>query len=75
MGRAYRWADANPKEFGLLERTAKEATNSQEFKEAFVKTGAPTEAIVYGDRKVCTDTPPNMVKLAQKYEKQLTAKG
>ena len=70
-----KWADANPKEFGLLERTAKEVTSSPEFKEAFVKTGAPPEAIVYGDRKVCTDYAQNMVKLAQKYEQQLTAKG
>ncbi len=70
-----KWADANSKEFGLLERTAKEVTLSPEFKEAFIKTGAPPEAIVYGDRKVCTDYALNMVKLAQKYEKQLTAKG
>ena len=69
------WAEKNPKEFALLERTAKGVTQSKEFKEAFVKTGAPAEAIVYGDRKVCTDYATEMVKLAQKYEKQLTAKG
>ena len=33
------------------------------------------EATLYGDRKVCTDYATEMVKLAQKYEKQLTAKG
>ena len=70
-----KWADANPKEYGLLERTAKEVTNSPAFKEAFIKTGAPPEALVYGDRKVCTEYALNMVKLAQKYEKQLSAKG
>jgi tripartite-type tricarboxylate transporter receptor subunit TctC len=69
------WADKNPKEFALLERTAKEVTQSEEFKEAFVKTGAPAEAIVYGDRKACTNYATEMVKLAQKYEQQLTAKG
>lgn len=69
------WADANPKEYGLLERTAKEVTLSTEFKDAFVKTGAPVEAIVYGDRKVCTEYAVNMVNLAKKYEKQLSAKG
>ncbi len=69
-----KWADANPKEFALLERTAKEVTNSPEFKEAFVKTGAPAEALAYGDRKVCTEYAVAMVELAQKYEKQLTAK-
>ncbi len=69
-----KWADANPKEFALLERTAKEVTLSPEFKAAFVKTGAPAEALVYGDRKVCTEYAVEMVKLAQKYDKQLTAK-
>jgi tripartite-type tricarboxylate transporter receptor subunit TctC len=70
-----KWADANPKEFALLERTAKEVTQSPDFKEAFIKTGSPPEAIVYGDRKVCTDYALNMVELAKKYEKQLSAKG
>jgi hypothetical protein len=69
-----KWADANPKEFALLERTAKEAHASPAFREAFTKTGAPVEALVYGDRKVCTDYAQNMIKLAQRYEKQLTAK-
>jgi tripartite-type tricarboxylate transporter receptor subunit TctC len=69
-----KWADANPKEFALLERTAKEAHASPTFREAFTKTGAPVEALVYGDRKVCTDYAQNMIKLAQRYEKQLTAK-
>ena len=70
-----KWADANPKDFALLERTAKEVCASPEFKDAFVKTGAPAEALVYGDRKVCTEYALNMVQLAQKYEKQLSAKG
>jgi tripartite-type tricarboxylate transporter receptor subunit TctC len=69
-----KWADANAKDFALLERTAKEVTMSPEFKEAFVKTGAPAEALVYGDRKVCTEYALAMAQLAQKYEKQLTAK-
>jgi tripartite-type tricarboxylate transporter receptor subunit TctC len=68
------WADANAKDFALLERTAKEVTQSAAFKEAFVKTGAPAEAIKYGDRKVCTDYALAMADLAKKYEKQLTAK-
>ncbi len=69
------WADANPKEFALLERTAKAVTLSPEFKDAFIKTGSPPEAIVYGDRKVCTDYAVNMVEIAKKYEKQMSAKG
>jgi tripartite-type tricarboxylate transporter receptor subunit TctC len=70
-----KWADANPKEFALLESTAKKVTESPEFKEAFVKVGAPAEALVYGDRKTCTEYALNMVELAKKYEKQLSAKG
>ena len=70
-----KWADANPKEFALLERTAKEVTQSPDFKEDFIKTGSQAEAMVYGDRKVCTDYALNMVELAKKYEKQLSAKG
>ncbi len=69
-----KWADANPKEFALLQRTAQEAHASPVFREAFSKTGAPVEALVYGDRKVCTDYALNMIKLAQRYESQLTAK-
>lgn len=70
-----KWADANPKEFALLESTAKKVTESAEFKEAFVKSGSQAEALVYGDRKVCTEYAQNMVELAKKYEKQLSAKG
>lgn len=69
------WSESNPKEYALLERTAKEVTMSAEFKDAFIKTGSPAEALVYGDRKVCTEYALNMVTLAKKYEKQLSAKG
>jgi tripartite-type tricarboxylate transporter receptor subunit TctC len=68
------WADANPKEFDLLQRTAKEAHESKEFREAWLKTGTPVEALVWGDRKVCTEYAEGMLKLAERYEKQLTAK-
>jgi tripartite-type tricarboxylate transporter receptor subunit TctC len=68
------WADKSPKDFAILERTAKEAHASPAFKEAFVKTGAPAEALVYGDRKACTEYAEEMVKLAKRFEKQLTAK-
>jgi tripartite-type tricarboxylate transporter receptor subunit TctC len=68
------WADANPKEFELLERTAKQAHESKEFRDAWVKMGTPIEALVWGDRKVCTDYAESMIKLAGRYEAQLTAK-
>jgi tripartite-type tricarboxylate transporter receptor subunit TctC len=68
------WADKNPKEFELLQRTAKEAHESKVFRDAWVKTGAPIEALVWGDRKACTEYAEGMVKLAQRFEQQLTAK-
>ena len=51
------WADANPEHFELLEKTAKEAHGSQEFRDAWVKTGKPIEALVWGDRKIAPNTP------------------
>ena len=44
------WADKNPKLFELLERTSKEAHESPIFKAAYEKTGAPSNALFYGDR-------------------------
>ena len=45
------------------------------FRDAWTKTGNPVEALVWGDRKTCTEYAEGMVKLAQRYEKQLTARG
>jgi tripartite-type tricarboxylate transporter receptor subunit TctC len=67
------WADANPQHFDMLQKTAEEAHKSEVFKDAFEKTGAPSEALRYGDRKVCTDYAVSMVELARRYEKVLSA--
>jgi ABC-type taurine transport system substrate-binding protein len=69
------WANANPQHFALLERTAKEAHESQTFRDAWVKIGNPVEALVWGDRKTCHDYAEGMLKLAQRYEAQMTARG
>jgi tripartite-type tricarboxylate transporter receptor subunit TctC len=69
------WVDANPKQFAYLERTAKEAHASPAFRAAWKKSGNPMEALVWGDRKTCHEYAEGMVKLAQRYEKQLTARG
>jgi len=69
------WANANPKQFEFLERTAKDAHASAAFRDQWKKQGNPTEALVWGDRKTCHEYAEGMVKLAQRYEKQLTAKG
>ncbi len=68
------WADKHPAEFEKLETTAKEAHASPLFRQAFAKTGAPVEALKWGGRKICTEYAENMIKLAQRYEKQLSAK-
>jgi tripartite-type tricarboxylate transporter receptor subunit TctC len=67
------WADKNPQHFEMLQKTAEEAHKSAVFKDAFEKTGAPSEALRYGDRKVCTDYAMAMVDLARRYEKVLSA--
>ena len=69
------WAQANPQHFEKLERTAKEAHASPTFREAWVKSGNPVEALVWGDRQTCHDYADAMLKLALRYEKQLTARG
>lgn len=67
------WANANPEKFELLQKTAGEAHASKVFQDAFEKTGAPVEALKYGDRDVCADYAQKMVALAQRYEKVLSA--
>lgn len=67
------WADKNPQHFDRLQKTAEETHKSAAFREAFAKTGAPVEALVYGDRSVCTEYAHGMLELAQRYEKILSA--
>lgn len=67
------WADANPEDFALLERTSQEAHASAEFRDAFVKTGAPVESLKYGNRQVCTEYAMAMLDLAKRYEPVLSA--
>ena len=64
-----------PDRFALLEKTSKQVINDPAFKEAFAKTGAPVEAIQYGDRAACTRYAKAMVELANEYRSLLTAKG
>jgi tripartite-type tricarboxylate transporter receptor subunit TctC len=67
------WADANPKSFEMLQKTSELAHADPAFRDAFEKSGAPIEALKYGDRKVCTEYALAMVELAKKYEKILSA--
>ena len=68
------WADKNPELLNLLERTAREAHASPIFREAYKKTGATDRNLLYGDRKACTEYVEATIKIAQRYEKVLTAK-
>ena len=63
-----------PERFAQLEKTSKQVVNDPAFKEAFAKTGAPVDAIQYGDRTVCTRYAKGMVELANEYRSLLTAK-
>ena len=63
-----------PERFALLEKTSRQVVDSSEFKSAFAKTGAPVEAIKYGNREACTHYAKGMVELANEYRSLLTAK-
>lgn len=63
-----------PDRFALLERTAKQVFDLPAYKEAYVKTGAPVEAIQYGDREICTRYAKATVELANEYRALLSAK-
>ena len=63
-----------PERFALLEKTSKQVVADPAFREAFAKTGAPVEAIQYGDRAACTRYAKAMVELANEYRSLLTAK-
>jgi len=68
------WADKNPELFAMLERTARDAHASPIFREGYKKTGATDRNLLYGDRKACTEYVEATIKIAQRYEKVLTAK-
>jgi hypothetical protein len=67
--------EKHPDQFALLEKTSKQVVSDPAFRAAFAKTGAPVEAIQYGDRATCTRYAQAMVDLANEYRPLLTAKG
>ncbi len=60
--------------FKRLNETAKNVSTDPAYKEVFVKTAGPWEAVAYGDREVCTKYALGMIELAKRYEPLLTAK-
>lgn len=67
-------AEKFPDAFKRLNETAKAVSSDPAYKEVFVKTAGPWEAVAYGDREVCTKYALGMIELARKYEPLLTAK-
>jgi tripartite-type tricarboxylate transporter receptor subunit TctC len=66
--------EKRPKEFALLESTAKKVFDDPKYKEEYKKTGAPVETIQYGDRALCTKYSNHMIELANEYRDLLSAK-
>jgi len=67
------WADANPDQFQMLQDSSAKVFDDPAFKDAYVQSGAPLEALSYGDREVCTEYALAMVELAERYRDVLSA--
>jgi tripartite-type tricarboxylate transporter receptor subunit TctC len=67
-------AKKHPDRLEKLARTAKQVFDDPEYKALYEKTGAPFEAIQYGDQETCTKYALAMVELAKRYKGLLTAK-
>jgi tripartite-type tricarboxylate transporter receptor subunit TctC len=66
--------EKHPDRFALLEKTSKQVSDDPRYKEAFAKTGAPPEALAYGDRETCNRYVKGMIELTNEYRELLTAK-
>jgi tripartite-type tricarboxylate transporter receptor subunit TctC len=66
--------EKRPKDFALLEKTAKAVFDNPKYKEEYAKTGAPVETIQFGDRALCTQYANHMIELANEYRELLSAK-
>jgi tripartite-type tricarboxylate transporter receptor subunit TctC len=66
--------EKHPERFALLEKTSRQVADMPGYREAYAKTGAPVEGILYGDRAACTRYARSMVELANEYRSLLTAK-
>lgn len=67
------FADGQADAFKLLQDTAAKVFDDQSFKDAYATSGAPVEALAYGDRAVCTEYALAMVDLANRYRNVLSA--
>lgn len=68
-----KFAESQPENYALLERTAREVFDHPAFLEAYRQSGAPMEALAYGDRDTCTQYAQAMIALATRFKDVLTA--
>jgi len=66
--------EKHPDQFAILEKTSRQVFDDPKFTAEYAKTGAPAEALEYGDRKVCSEYANNMIEFAKEYKGLLTAK-
>ena len=66
--------EKRPKDFELLETTAKAVFDNPKYREEVAKTGAPVETIQFGNRVICSRYANQMITLARKYRDLLLEK-
>jgi len=66
--------EKHPKEFAILEGTARKVFDDPKYRAEYARTGAPPESIQYGDTQVCTEYANHMIELANEYKPLLTAR-
>jgi len=66
--------EKRPKDFELLESTAKAVFDNPKYIEEVAKTGAPVETISYGNRVLCSRYANQMITLARKHREMLVEK-
>ena len=62
-----------PERYEILKSSMRKVFDDPEYKVAIEKTGRPWEFISYADEAGCMEYAANMMELAKRYEKLLTA--
>ncbi|HSN20891.1 MAG TPA: hypothetical protein VLS49_09445 [Usitatibacter sp.] len=66
--------EKHPDEYAILEKTSRAVFDDPKLAAEYAKTGAPAEALEYGDRKACSEYANHMIEFAKEYKGLLTAK-
>jgi tripartite-type tricarboxylate transporter receptor subunit TctC len=67
------FANKNPAQFEMLEKTAQQVMTDQDFREQAKKNGEAIESLKYFNRKECTEYAQSMIRLAEEFRPVLTA--